>query len=272
VATNCWARCLGGCSTEQSREHYVSKSVFLTSQVQLHGLPWCRDAPKRIGLASATAKILCTTHNNALSDLDDAAGTWYATVRDALALQHRRRKEPPWVTPKVVRFRIDAGRLERWLLKTLINLTYESELRLGSSDAEAGVPPASLVATCFGLQPFTDHRGMYSAVNVGMTLTLEDRLQFFPLLREGNVVTGGCFDLHGFKLVLSCGSAMLAPLREHDGMPPDWREAELHWHSGGIKMMAGIWPSHSIDFDWASAVQSRASCCSVELTLKPQVP
>src|SRR5579862_8503717 len=70
---SCWAASLGGCGGGASREHMVSASQFDTETITVQGLPWCRDAPKTIGLASLVAKNLCRDHNKALSPVDKAA-------------------------------------------------------------------------------------------------------------------------------------------------------------------------------------------------------
>ncbi len=69
----CWAASLGGCHPEQSREHLVSASLWGGNPIDVIGFPWCRHTPKRVGVGSLTAKILCRSHNSALSPLDGAA-------------------------------------------------------------------------------------------------------------------------------------------------------------------------------------------------------
>jgi hypothetical protein len=69
----CWASILGGCGGGSSREHYISDGILDGRTVNAFGLEWCKDAPKTIGIASATAKILCKIHNEALSPFDAEA-------------------------------------------------------------------------------------------------------------------------------------------------------------------------------------------------------
>jgi hypothetical protein len=68
----CWANCLRNCSNKITREHLVSQSLFVVNRVVVQGFPWCKDAPKEVSLASLTAKILCSKHNNDLSHIDTA--------------------------------------------------------------------------------------------------------------------------------------------------------------------------------------------------------
>src|SRR5271169_3677011 len=81
----CWAACLGNCSDKISREHVITKSLFLDNEVTVNGLPWCVE-PKTIGMASLTAKILCSLHNSELSELDQEAVLFGATMREAFRL------------------------------------------------------------------------------------------------------------------------------------------------------------------------------------------
>ena len=50
---------MGGCSSKQSGEHYVTKGLFEGDSLKVKGLPWCKFEEKTIGLGSATANILC---------------------------------------------------------------------------------------------------------------------------------------------------------------------------------------------------------------------
>src|SRR6266446_668458 len=71
VDTNqCWAACLGNCGGGLSREHVISKGLFVSSFLDVTGFPWCNGGTKRIGIESLTKRALCVKHNNDLSPLD----------------------------------------------------------------------------------------------------------------------------------------------------------------------------------------------------------
>jgi hypothetical protein len=58
-----------------SGEHLISKNQLGdTKKINVSGFPWCRGETKAIGINSATANVLCRTHNSALSPTDTAAG------------------------------------------------------------------------------------------------------------------------------------------------------------------------------------------------------
>src|SRR5688572_31620559 len=69
---SCWATHLGDCSRKITREHLVSKSLFLNEAIEVYGFPWLNGKKRVIGLSSLVSKNLCKKHNNDLSDVDTA--------------------------------------------------------------------------------------------------------------------------------------------------------------------------------------------------------
>src|SRR5665213_2855249 len=79
----CWAACLGNCSNKMSREHIVTKAMYLDNEITVSGMPWCADEPKTVGMAGLTAKILCVAHNSALSKVDEEAVRFARAMRES---------------------------------------------------------------------------------------------------------------------------------------------------------------------------------------------
>src|SRR5690348_538201 len=150
---SCWASCLGNCSNKLSREHLVSKSLFLSESIRVQGFPWCKDDPVDIGISGLTSKILCELHNNDLSPYDQSGAQAFATFRESMRLDNVRRNMEPrrW---NVKKFRIDGPGLERWCLKTLINLSCNGTLPIGRDSQVVGRPSERLVRVAFGLESF----------------------------------------------------------------------------------------------------------------------
>src|SRR5713101_8269307 len=113
-----------------SGEHTVSKGLFTNDMVVVQGLGWCKDEPKTIGLSNLTRKILCTHYNSKLSTVDDAAIVAFDAFRESVRLTDIREKmkERRWT---VVHLPLDGDLLERWFLKTLINLTVGGKEKIG---------------------------------------------------------------------------------------------------------------------------------------------
>jgi hypothetical protein len=79
-----------------------------------------------------------------LSPLDSAAAHAFDILRKQTKLSNDRGKRSPKTLLKIERFYIDAKLLERWFLKTLINLTYEKNSLIGTGGTEVGIPPKEL--------------------------------------------------------------------------------------------------------------------------------
>lgn len=246
----CWANSLGTCASKMSREHYVSKAFFSGPAVSVQGFQWCKTEPKIVSLASATAKILCEKHNSALSPLDTEAANYMQVVREHLLLSEARSR--PRFTAFHVRYlNVNAKLLERWLLKVLINLCFDSEMLIGLDGELAGKPPQSLVEVCFGEAEFQGKAGMYVASYNGMSMDMGEMLKFSPLVRRDNRIVGGLYTVAGVNFLLSLDP--LGPplnLPEVPGIEDQWLNAQLQGKFREIKTEIGHCLSHVIRFKW----------------------
>ena len=248
---NCWASCLSDCSDKQSREHIVSKSLFDSTELEIQGFAWCKAEPKRIGIGSATAKILCEHHNNCLSPVDDAAVNAFDALRQQTKLSNDRAKLPAVARLPIIRFWIDARLLERWLLKTLLNFSYQGQFLIGLSGVEAGVVPRDLVDLCFGRTRFQQRAGMYVASNVGMKVDFADVVAFHPLIRDQQRVLGGFFSFRGVRFFLCLmPEGLQVPIGSIKPIVEGWQDAELHWRFEKINVRHFKNLSHVTHFDW----------------------
>lgn len=220
----CWARSLGDCNGGISREHYISKSLFKSSAVAVEGFPWCKGKPRTVGIQSLTGKILCQTHNNGLSSLDEEASVLFDGIREwcgignipSNSLPLTRIARPPTV--------VNAKLIERWFLKTLLNLSLCRDYFIGVEGREKGIVPHDLVQVCFGERQFDGAGGMYGAAHAGMMIASHDSVRFAPLLREDRVL-GGLFEFRGFRFLLSLLPGGLDTMPQ--GMDPDWQHSRL---------------------------------------------
>src|SRR6202034_2773995 len=126
------------------REHVISKTLFLGSSVTVQGFSWCKDEAKDIGIASLTAKILCKPHNSALSPVDDSARKAFAELREMTRVKNLREAMKPhrW---NVTKHFLDGVLIERWFLKTLINLAFDGKYPIGADSSVEGWPSDRLV-------------------------------------------------------------------------------------------------------------------------------
>ncbi|MEP7362528.1 MAG: hypothetical protein ABI972_04670 [Acidobacteriota bacterium] len=202
LMATCWAKCLGNCSTKGSREHIVSKALFLGDSIQVQGFAWCKEKPKAVGLASLTAKILCEYHNNSLSPVDVAGAQAFDALRKIRTLENTRDKLKPQIW-NIKRFTLQGAPLERWFLKTLINLSFGSAYPIGRRSVEPGEPSCDLVETALGLRQFEGKAGLYSVVRTGMSCNSTDRVGFTPLIKDLHHIEGGIFIFRGLMFLLS---------------------------------------------------------------------
>jgi hypothetical protein len=214
---SCWASPLGKCSTKLSGEHLVSGALFEDDLVTVQGLPWCREAPKTIGLANLTAKILCDYHNHELSPVDEAGVAAFKIFRE-ISTQSNRRKQMTRGSWKVLRYQIDGTGLERWFLKTLINICYQGSFPIGRASVVAGQPTSDLVEVAYGHRRFERKAGLYSIIRTGMQISSTENFTFSPLLKHQHHIEGGLFSFRGFLYLL---------FLEPDG-PPDPLDGVLH--------------------------------------------
>ena len=201
ASASCWAAPLGDCSQKISREHMVSRCLFDGDQVMVQGFKWCLKEPKSIGLSSLVAKILCAKHNSGLSDLDAAALNAFNVFREAIRLNQVREKlkRPPiW---NVKRMAIDGPSLERWFLKTLINLSFGGEWRIGQASQAEGIPSTELVEIAFGMRQFDPGAGLYIAGRAGEQIDSMDRVNFTPMT-EASTLVAGRFNFRGYTFFL----------------------------------------------------------------------
>lgn len=247
----CWAESIGACDGKISREHVVSKSLFVSPEILVHGFHWCKEEPKTVGIGSLTAKILCQEHNSQLSPLDSAAGAAFDSLRQQTKLANEREKLSPSTLLKVERFKIDAKLLERWFLKTLLNLSYGGDFLIGINGTEKGVPPTELVRICYGQEPFPGEAGMYVAANSGMTLNMVDTVAFSPLIKDDQRILGGFFEFRGVRFLLALmPEGLQFSLWSIPRIDPNWASAQLLRPFKKIKAKHGKYLSHVVEFHW----------------------
>ena len=95
----------------------------------------------------------------------------------------------------VKRMVIDGPKLERWFLKTLINLSLAGDNSLGN-------PARELVKIAFGSSEFGHGAGMYLVGRAGEQIDSYDRLSCITLTDEHGNPVGGRFNFRGYTFLL----------------------------------------------------------------------
>lgn len=239
-----------------SGEHRVSKALFDGPMVAVHGFSWCKDAPVRIGINSATANILCKTHNSDLGPLDTAASHAFKSLAEMFRTSLVRSKDRSrrW---SIKRYSVSGPKLERWFLKTLINLSLVREydtLRIGRDSNEAGTPSDRLVRIAFGKQGFDGCAGLYAARLVGEFINAEGAVRFAPLVAmQSRVIVAGVFLFGGiaFGIFLEPDELPMLPPKNPFPNGGDWNNCKLIYHMPMItETSGGRHISQLFEFDW----------------------
>jgi hypothetical protein len=197
----CWAASLGGCHEKISGEHIVSQGLFDENMLMVQGLPWCLDKPKSIGKANLTRNILCKHHNSELSILDAAALQAFNVFRESTKLMNARNGiDARSLT--VRRMSINGPLLERWFLKTFINVAIGQPLIIGPGDHKVGTPSLNLVEVVFGRRELQAPAGLYLSGQAGENVVSEDRVGLVTK-SEGNNLVASAFNFRGCRFFLS---------------------------------------------------------------------
>jgi hypothetical protein len=226
--------------------------LFQSGKVLVEGFPWCAKSPIEIGIGSLTAKILCTKHNNDLSPIDQEGAKAFSTIQEINRVLNIRRAMKPHAW-KIVRHRISGTALERWCLKTLINICCDREFPIGSETEIPGRPSERLIRIAYGEAPFDDRAGLYLAAHLGMRFRLDDSVSFAPLLKHKHHVEGGLFTFRGINLLLFLEAGGPPSPNELNGVmltDLDLGQARLSYHHQKIEFKLGRYVSHTLLFDW----------------------
>jgi hypothetical protein len=224
-----------------SGEHYISKSQYGAAETMtVQGFSWCPE-PKEIPVLSAVAKILCKTHNEALSPVDAEAkrvldGLTLVAERNAQDLTRRKEglSQTPW--PNSV-FLVHGELFERWLLKTTINLALMGEAPRGGIFDADGSPEKRYVEIAFGRGKFDPPEGFSWVAEIGETVPLDQigTVGFVSMIhKETGALVGAGIPFHGNRLWLAAKGA------------PELRGALRHvrqWKAKGVEVKIRFtWP------------------------------
>lgn len=201
----CWASVLGGCSKEQSAEHYFTRGLFRERTVIVSGFDWLRGERKEIGIDSLTVKNLCRRHNSELSRVDLGAIRLFKTVEEVIRVQNVRARFKRKQFSNFVKRQVDGVMFERWAAKFLIGLVEaaEKEQRWHMTGAPQEQPPETVVKAVFGETPFGNPLGMYAALMVGEQAEYVDGIGAVPYFHpETHGIAGAAIYFQGIRFMI----------------------------------------------------------------------
>jgi hypothetical protein len=246
----------------QSREHYISRSLFGGPSIRIQGFRWCKDEEIEIGIGAATSKILCKMHNEGLSELDTAAGKSFDCFRQIMILENTRKAMASRLW-HVQKHKVNGRLLERWFLKTLINLVCVQDTALTwIGGSERMKPPRLLVEQCFGLQSIDPPHGLRAAAGVGQSIDFRDYVKFSPITKANTVeIGGGMFEFRGLRFVMSLVDQDLEPfvngVAEQVKALAGWQGSRFLFPLKGVTFTIGSRLSQELKITWPSFIRTR---------------
>lgn len=248
----CWANGYSTCSNKLSKEHLVSGSIFEQQNIYVSGFPWCKDELKMVSVASITSKILCTKHNNALSEIDKEG---INAVRVFEMLIPERMKS---TNKRPLNDVIDGYNFERWLLKTAVNLSVESNFHIGvgMNDSIPGLPSPYILAVIFGELKLSHCMGLYVLENSIPLKFQPGSITVIPIHKDG-CIGGYYFHIRGFNFVLSIFPGHPVPSMRSLGFgdtsvfPAELLDSEPKYRSSSLHVCDLGLSQATVKFSWA---------------------
>lgn len=191
--TFCWAQSLGNCGGGRSGEHLISESILrLFTRVTVVGFPWC-EKPKEVGASALTANHLCRNHNSSLSPIDDTALRFFTVLRNQFASA---------VPPVKLPVEIAGLQLERWFLKTAINLILaHGQTMKWPNSGNGGALPETLVRIAFGSDVSSPPAGLYFFGGQGQKVESIDGIRMVALLQDNDSIGGLQWYFRGLSFI-----------------------------------------------------------------------
>jgi hypothetical protein len=217
----------------------------------VRGLPWCREGHRFIGKVNFTANILCRAHNSDLSPVDAAGAAAFAVIRETALIHDTRTamlEKGVWAGRfDDIGHEIDGDGLERWLLKTLINMEVSAKQALPIGQNTAHGVDIELVEIAFGRRTFRGKAGLHWAGFQGEAVNMEERIQNVSWIRGDppRYVAAGAFVFYGLRFFLC-----LEPSGFPDALEMNGNQLLLMRHVEQINVQISEKPSQHIKFRW----------------------
>lgn len=247
----CWAGSLGSCAGKLSKEHLWSKGLDSQPQIVVSGFRWCRGETKVVGADALTSKILCESHNNRLSPVDSEASVFFHQLSTAAGLHVERRSATQPGQWEAYETLVNGPLLERWFLKTAINLSLvgRSELRWHLTDTLLTKVPDIFVTAAFGEANLPSPMGLYAVASVGVPTKYEQQVSFAPTLKGGTHIVGGTFEFRGLQYLLWLEERPV-PDPPASVVRSDWVNPQAIFHLSGMDFGVRGHASHAITYRW----------------------
>lgn len=220
----CWANVLDDCQGPLTGEHTPSAAVWpgvegqqnrrgrLRQHVDVRGTGRHAQADRRRTVRRLTRPILCDFHNPATNVLDTTAGQLARAIDEFIEERENRLRMPHrnWDARTI---EVDGRMLERWFLKSIINMEFNCGLPIGDPNERAGWPTRALVEMVFGRCLVRPPYGLFLVDDPGRRFTLgRDEFRFSSLVGPaGTHIICGLLEFRGLMFGVNLTNVPLAP-------------------------------------------------------------
>lgn len=222
----CWAGALGSCEA-MSGEHVFSSTLFspgCSCPIVIEGVRRIRDGEPTHN--AEKANILCRRHNSMLSPLDEVAGKIASFQAEANDENFDGS------------LYIEGELLERWLLKTVVNVA-----AAGWAGPRKWRPSPGIVSGIFGSAPIPNGLGLYSVDGVDPNHRPSGGASFTPIILnkpEDPQLGGAYITVHGMPLFAAFHTGLVRRLEAGEAPRLSQRFSEYGlrhlYHPGAIVM------------------------------------
>jgi len=199
-----------------SNEHIVTEKIWSGDEIAVKGLPWCTTEHRFIPRQAYTANILCTNHNSSLSPVDQSGIHAFDVLRKTWQYHLQRVQlveSGQWSGLfDLIEGTIDGSGLEKWFLKTMINMEVVGTqgYPIGPYPALPNEPSREIVEIAFGLRAFEDKAGLRFIANESQQVDPQERIRYASFIRDadgGSFVAAAAFLFFGFRFFLCLESS-----------------------------------------------------------------
>jgi hypothetical protein len=211
--------------------------VLAEKSIEISGAPWLKPGEKKIlAFGSLVSNCLCGTHNNALTNLDAAAGKFFEAFQKCGTTE----TGPP------LQFIFNGHDIERWLLKMLAGMAASNYLADGGEILANGLHEAiDVVGLLQEPAKWAPPLGLYFTQRLGQRFRRRDIFHLAPLsLIGGKEIAGLLADIQGLHI------ALLAIDRPITGSPLE----ESGYRPGKIEFVVGD-VEHRILLSWDDGLE-----------------
>lgn len=208
----CYAAALGGCSHIQSKEHYFTQGIFSNKMITVEGQKWIKGESATVSKATLGLRILCTAHNNQLTQVDRAAIEFSRETERLQRKSYLRSDFGIAARRPIDRVSLDGKMLERWFLKYVLGVIFEDPAnRWHPSGDLPDCPPIDALRCLFDGVTLSRPKGLYLILETGDEIRAEERVGAETLIHPATGhFCGAAVNIRNFNFLLWLADENLA--------------------------------------------------------------